>query len=379
MKKEEDYIYEYLIDLMNHPEKINSDEFKKWLNAKEEHKQLYLDFLTMREYLSMKNMTHEPDIDKEWNTICQKLHIRKSRPINLIWRYAAVITIFIICTVTATILLNQTSQKTIMTLTPVADSEVTLTTATGNIELKDNIQLEEGLRNENNELIYSGSGKQDDNIEMHTLKVPRGKTFWLTMSDGTRIYMNAESELRYPSRFNEKSRQIWLKGEAYLEVKKMPNHPFIVHAGKYEVEVLGTHFAVSNYENEEWQTTLAEGKIKVKAGTQEKLLDPDMQAVIKNNEIEIKHVDAQQCIAWVNGLYIFENKTFEEVMNRLSRIYGIDVTFDDESVKGRRITGIIDSHDDIAYALNLLGRILNIKTENVNGTIQVKRINKVSE
>ena len=104
-----------------------------------------------------------------------------------------------------------------------------------------------------------------------------------------------------------------------------------------------------------------------------------MQAVIKNDEIEIKHVDAQQCIAWVNGLYIFENKTFEEVMNRLSRIYGVDVTFDDESVKGRRITGIIDSHDDIAYALNLLGRILNIKTENVNGTIQVKRINKVSE
>lgn len=216
--------------------------------------------------------------------------------------------------------------------TPVTTADVlpggqkaTLTLADGAvIELNDagNRTIREGIRQEGGSLQYDG--RQTASLNM--LRTPRGGQFRLKLPDGTQVWLNAASSLKYPTAFTGKERIVEVSGEAYFEVAQNAAMPFKVKVGENTmVEVLGTHFNISAYSDEPgMQATLLNGSIRV----QDIILKPGQQAVVTKEKTSIRNADLQQVVAWKDGLFSFQNKSLEEVMREISRWYDIDVVYE---------------------------------------------------
>jgi transmembrane sensor len=178
-------------------------------------------------------------------------------------------------------------------------------------------------------LNSTGSNK----IQYNTISTPAGGQFQMQLPDGTRVWLNALSSLKYATTFNpDLPRTVYLKGEAYFEVAK--HHvesaavPFIVKTRLQELQVLGTHFNINSYEDEALtRSTLLEGSIAISTYTgATKTLRPGQQAEV-SSDINIKQVDTAAAVAWKNGLFRFEQENFREVMNQLSRWYDVDIEY----------------------------------------------------
>lgn len=190
----------------------------------------------------------------------------------------------------------------------------------------------------------------------YTLIVPRGGTFSLMLADGTKVWLNADSKLVYPSSFSGNYREVNLEGEAYFEVKKDPKHPFIVHTKRQNIKVLGTEFNVHAYSDEATCiTTLIKGKVQVNSFDKKISLSPGQQITSnKNGKVSLRqHADTKEIIAWKNGYFLFNNTRLREVMRRLSRWYDIDVTYE-EGVKPYGFMAIMSRENDISEILDML-------------------------
>ncbi|QEC42965.1 FecR family protein [Pseudobacter ginsenosidimutans] len=205
-----------------------------------------------------------------------------------------------------------------------------LTLADGSRVLLDTIQngtvaLQEGVTAKvvNGSLAYEGKGS---NRVYNTMSTPKGRQYKLTLPDGSEVWLNAASSIRYPTIFNDKERKVELEGEAYFEVKKNAKQPFIVNArNKAEIEVLGTSFNVSAYENEKsLNTTLIEGSVKVNGA----IIKPGQQARVTDMVRIINIEDTDKIMAWQRGFFNFDNASFEEVMRQLERWYDISVEYE---------------------------------------------------
>ncbi|WP_298712177.1 FecR family protein [Chitinophaga sp.] len=177
----------------------------------------------------------------------------------------------------------------------------------------------------------SGGALAYDNVQtgeatFNTLTTPRGRVFRVTLPDGSGVWLNAASSLRYPTRFDKSDRTVELHGEAYFEITPMANKPFRVKAGgKTEVLVLGTRFNVSAYGNDaQIAATLLQGKVAVN----QKVLQPGEQAQVEGTALRVLKADTLQVTAWRNGMFNFENADIREVMNQLERWYDIDVVYE---------------------------------------------------
>jgi ferric-dicitrate binding protein FerR (iron transport regulator) len=209
------------------------------------------------------------------------------------------------------------------------------------------------LKLDGGKLSYEGAGNAS--VGFNTITTPRGGQYQVTLSDGTRVWLNAASSLRYPASFGGKSRKVEVNGEAYFEVARDKEHPFLVDLnGECEVEVLGTHFNVNNYANEESvRTTLVEGSVKIARGKEAKLLKPGQQAVVKESIAINRSVDVAGVIAWKNGFLSLQDKSLEEVMKQLERWYDIDVKYEGK-VPGIRFTGDMDRGVNLSAVLKFL-------------------------
>lgn len=185
----------------------------------------------------------------------------------------------------------------------------------------------------NGELVYDGSGAASGEVQFNTMSTPKGRQFSLLLPDGTRVWLNAASSIRYPTAFTGKERRVEINGEAYFEVAKT-GIPFRVNVNnKAEVAVLGTHFNVNAYENEESiHTTLLEGSIRVMPLSGDGIiLKPGQQGVIPpaGKVVQlINNIDTDKVMAWKNGLFYFEGLTLEETMRQLERWYDITVVYE---------------------------------------------------
>lgn len=184
----------------------------------------------------------------------------------------------------------------------------------------------------NGTLLYEGVGNE---VVYNTMSTPKGRQFHVTLPDGTQVWLNAASSIRYPTSFAGKERQVTIKGEAYFEVVK-GTVPFIVNADdRAEITVLGTHFNINSYYNEEnLSTTLLEGSVRVTRGGESITIAPGEQANIATNRNDaaekikvIKATDTDKVIAWKKGMFDFEGATLTEVMNQLERWYDIEVVY----------------------------------------------------
>nr|WP_068888415.1 FecR family protein [Pedobacter panaciterrae] len=230
------------------------------------------------------------------------------------------------------------------TLTLADGSKISLTDASnGQIAQQAGVKI---TKNANGQLVYTiaESGKKE--IDYNTINTPRGGEYQINLPDGTKVWLNAASSVTFPTSFaNAKNRKIKLTGEAYFEVFKNKNLPFIVVTDKQEVEVLGTHFNINSYEDEkDTRTTLLEGSVQVRrilhaanqsniaiAHDNSKILKPGQQSRVSSQpskDISVEVANITQVMAWKNGYFHFENDNLLTVMNQLSRWYDIQVVYE---------------------------------------------------
>ena len=198
------------------------------------------------------------------------------------------------------------------------------------------------------------------------------------MSDGTKVWLNAETTLKYPVQFVGAERNVELTGEAYFEVAHNESKPFHVVSGGQSIEVLGTEFNISAYKDDlNIVTTLVKGKVSVyETYTKNKnqLLKPNGQTTMnrRSGEITSKVVDPKNFIAWKSGAFYFQDKTFDGMMKVLSRWYDINVFYDNEAVREIKFTGRFKRYDDFETVKNLIEKTDEVKFELNGKTVVIK-------
>lgn len=193
---------------------------------------------------------------------------------------------------------------------------------------------------QNGALVYDG--KDAKAVAWNRMSTPRGRQFHLTLSDGTRVWLNAASSIRYPTRFQEKTRKVEITGEVYFEVSKQSNNPFIVSMRNgNSVEVLGTSFNLNTYEDETAiRATLLEGSVRVASGQfKPVVLEPGQQAEMGHSKIQVNSADISKVMAWKNGVFDFEGAGLDEVMRQLSRWYDVEVVYEKNIVPNIKFGG----------------------------------------
>lgn len=181
-----------------------------------------------------------------------------------------------------------------------------------------------------------------DKTQLITLTTPAAGQYKVVLPDGTKVWLNALSSIKYPAVFDKKRRIVEITGEVYFEVKNNPDKTFIVHANNQKVEVLGTSFNIHEYENEnQGYTSLIEGSLKVtNENTKDVVLTPGQQAVVsKENFIEVKNVDVEEISAWKDGLYILQNARLDKFVKNIERWYDVQIDMGEHGNK--RLSAII--------------------------------------
>jgi Fe2+-dicitrate sensor, membrane component len=204
------------------------------------------------------------------------------------------------------------------------------------------------------QLKYESAG-QSTALQYNTVATPKGGQYHIVLSDGTGVWLNAASSIRFPVAFTGNERVVELNGEAYFEVTKNQRRPFKVNVNGSAIEVLGTHFNVNAYNDENAiQTTLLEGKVKVVHQQTSAILQPGQQAVYTQDApISVKTVDTEAAIAWKNGLFWFDNVDLRTIMRQLERWYQVEVEFKG-TIPNRRFAGQVSRDAGLTQVLKIL-------------------------
>lgn len=218
------------------------------------------------------------------------------------------------------------------TLTLSDGSKISLTDANNGVLAKQSgVKIS---KSKNGELVYSIIESEAKNLGYNTISTPRGGVYQVYLPDGTRVWLNAASSIKFPTSFAHlKQRKVELIGEAYFEVAKNKKLPFIVSTDRQQIQVLGTHFNINSYsEEEELKTTLLEGSVKVFAGNV-MLLKPGEQANVSrkgSGNVKVSTANLAEVMAWKNGFFHFEKDNLHAVMRQLSRWYDVEVIYETE-------------------------------------------------
>lgn len=382
------FILRYLRNELTVPEKTSLDE---WLAEKESNRTLFEELTN--EVLLKKELVffNEIPVDTAWD----KVQDSSTQPVTIIqlqssrrWWYAAAAVLVLlgafslyqfkvkekakIAVAESSIQKNDIApggNKAVLTLangsTIILDSA-----ANGNLASQGNTKIIKL----NGQLAYSADGK-DAAIVYNTITTPRGGQYELILADGSKVWLNAASSLRFPVNFTGKERKVALTGEGYFEVAKNATMPFKVDvAGKGEVEVLGTHFNINAYTDEPTiNTTLLEGSVKffttISGEQKEVRLSPGQQAQLKlNGQINLNdHPDMDEVMAWKNGEFQFNSADLKSIMRQIERWYDVDVIFNSQT--DLHLSGQITRYANVSEVLRKLEL-----TNEIHFTIEGKKI-----
>lgn len=207
----------------------------------------------------------------------------------------------------------------------------------------------------NGQLTYRSSGAQSGAIEYNTITTPRGGQYKLVLADGTKVWLNAASSLRFPTVFTGEKRAIELSGEGYFEVAKDAARPFYVQTGEVTVLVLGTHFNIHAYAGDDpIKTTLLEGKVKVASANEFKMLAPGQQATWQHQTFQVADdVDTESVVAWKNGLFHLNSADVPSIMKQIARWYDVDVQYESK-IPNAHISGKMSRNLNLTQVLKIL-------------------------
>lgn len=259
-------------------------------------------------------------------------------------------------------------------------NKATLTLADGSVialdDAKEGTVINQGnieiTKSKNGQLTYSvNPGASAGEISINTLTTPRGGQYEVVLPDGTRVWLNAASSLKFPTAFTGKDRNVELSGEAYFEVAKNKNKPFKVVANQTTVTVLGTHFNIMSYTDEpKVAATLLEGSVSFSKGSSNVLLKPGQQASAAANSTGIKlfNVDVDEVVAWKQGDFVFQGENIQEIMRKVSRWYDVEVVYQGD-LSGQDFSGEISKFNSLSKVLSMLE-----KTGTVHFKVEGRRV-----
>jgi transmembrane sensor len=367
---------EFKLIIKNLNKTLTPDEeiiFIKWYNESDRH-QNYFENVKANYHNGFSHI----DIKKEWLALENKIII-PSRKTNL-WKYIAAASIVIL--ISGSLVFNFNKTPAIESIIVDNNNEIENTIIIGTdkailtLENGSNITLEKGkdykaenLKSNGEELVYQSKNITKSQIKYNYLTIPRGGQFYVQLSDGTKVWLNSESQLKYPISFIEgETRQVELVyGEAYFEVSPSTNHngsKFKVRTLLQEVEVLGTEFNIKAYKDEtNIYTTLAEGKVVIHNGFSSQNLIPTQQSNLnlKNNTITISSVDVYSETSWKKGLFSFKSTELKEIMNVLSRWYDVNFVFSNPKIETIKFNGVLSKNQTIEEILTTIKNTKFIK------------------
>jgi hypothetical protein len=211
-------------------------------------------------------------------------------------------------------------------------------------------------------VFNASSSNASESLSYNTLSTPRGGQYKVILADGSEVWLNASSSLRFPTSFKGNKREVELKGEGYFEVAKNKAKPFYVSVDDMMIKVLGTHFNVNAYSDDNTiKTSLLEGSVKITRGKAEGLLKPGEQGIVTKDKgkVEIKEVNVSEVMAWKNGLFQFDGADIVTIMNQISRWYDVDIVYSGK-VPVRHFQGKISRDAALSQVLKIL-ELSNVK------------------
>ena len=339
-----------------------------------------------RRLLRLRKMGLQPDRMKIWREVQDELARRSTR--QRVLRYVRYAAVFLLPLLLACILLMRQERNVPALVVEAGRPDTTIVRKVfllleggKRIELstlaKDSIHGKDGKLlaiDTSGTLICNAEETANAEVSYQTVIVPRGGEYNLVLSDGTRVRLNADSELRFPSPFTGKERMVYLKGEGYFEVHRDSTAPFRVVANDAIVEVLGTKFNISAYPgNDKSFTTLVSGSVKVGAylGDESVVLKPDEQAILSHGEVQVKKVNAEDYVSWVNGRFYFEKMPLEEILVQLERWYDLQVFWASEELKVYEFTGAVWRDNTIRQTLDMIEKTTDVRFTVSGRTVMV--------
>lgn len=356
------------------------------------HAELYDRISSELELAERNRYVEELNVDGAWRRVRGKLPVSRERTVFFSLWYKVAACVILLLGLAAFLFYSRDGkaprQEQVAQAVVPGSSKAVLITAEGRqIVLQDSlvrtIQIDEAVVVSNTGSVVeyrmkSGMQATDTGVKYNTVVVPRGGEYELRLADGTRVWLNSDSELHFPVQFSGKERQVILKGEAFFKVAKDSLRPFIVDAcRKMKVEVLGTEFNVQAYpEDEELRTTLNRGKVRIGIGDEKLMLYPNQQAVcyVQRNTLEMRQVKAGNYSAWKDGKFIFEDECLENILNRLARWYNISFLYRSGDLKDFHFTGDLEKYDDFSVALWMLEKSTNIRFQVTGKSVVVQII-----
>lgn len=375
--------------------KEEEQELLKWMEEMPEDAELK----TYVETLWKQNEGQQNFSDVDWEAMYAKItgstkvvsitepQKRKQAP----WfRFAAAAAMFIVLATGAFFYFTKNSKTTAgqavaADVAAPVNSKAVITLANGKTVLLDSLQkgllAQQGstrlVKLKDGSIAYENAeGAISQELAYNTLNNPRGsKVIDMQLTDGTHVWLNAASSIKFPVVFTGNERKVEITGEAYFEVAKNTAMPFKVNtAGKAEVEVLGTHFNVNTYADESTiNTTLLEGKVKVSAAGNQQLLAPGQQAQVnKAGQISLnKNVDVDEVMAWKNGKFVFEDADIKAIMRQIERWYDVQVDYSG-NITTELFVGRISRDVNISQILKMLEKTGTVKFEVKGNKVTVK-------
>lgn len=338
-----------------------------WMKEKEEHKQLFERLRKDTRFAEEYGIFREVDTTRAWETFRVKNGLGRQRRMTTWIKYAAVITLPLLVA-GVWLLYPRGGEQSIPVAqnTRIVKREVSpvLEVVGGGkviLEKEKDKMIEAGrgveVQQSSGMLVYSDS-VVPEYVDTNVLRIPKGGEFKLQLADGTQVYLNSATDLRYPVAFTGSERRVYLKGEAYFEVAKDAEHPFIVVTDDVQVRVYGTSFNVNTLGADGVRTVLVEGKVGIRGQ------DSDREYVLKPNELafydrnsrdmKIETVDPDLYTLWRKGIFVFERETLENIMNTLSLWYDMEVFFQSESAKKLHFSGHMKRYEQIEDILHAI-------------------------
>ena len=372
-------IARYLSDEIEEEEQA---ELTRWRNESSENERLFREICkeeNIKQNMQKRQTFHTED---GWEGVQRKIqrHRFRHRILN-ICKYAAIF-IFPVAIATVAIYksgnepqpLSQVEEQIVpggkKAVLILDNGEAIDLKSTSGVELKEKdgtvIQVDSTVLN-----YQQAPARTSEKLAYNKVNVPRGGEYQLTLSDGSKVQLNSMSSIRFPVQFAQDCRLVELEGEAYFEVSKT-GQPFIVQTKGMKIEVLGTSFNISAYANEEYQTTLVSGSVKVQTENgSNRILKPSEQACITpgSNQINVRNVDTAFYTSWIHGKINFKDQRLDDIMKTLARWYDMDVVYENEATKELRFGCYVNRYNEITPLVKLLEQ-----TGRVTVTVEGKTI-----
>lgn len=362
-------------------EEKEKDLLDSWLLESEENKKTYSQILAKLRMPSDKKYFNDKVLNNDWQKVFNTINLNKKRKrLQIFYMVGRVAAVFCICAGLSYLLISTINNFDSNSVKQYAQNDEHKESPKAILVLEDGKQIDLTQYNvkdisqsgvvismNEQELVYNVNDSITPTLKeiYNTIIIPKAGEYSFMLADGTKVWVNSDTKLRYPVKFLGDKRVVYLEGEAYFEVRKNENKPFIVRTfAGVDVEVLGTRFNVEAYkDSEKIKTTLIAGKVDVSKGEKSHILTPNQQLVfnMQSNTMVKKEVDAYMFVAWKDGKFLFENEKLETIMMKLSRWYNVEVFYMNQDVKDFHFTGDMERYEDISTILKLIEESTDIK------------------